>query len=257
MDLLPNIPDVNNSYQPDLNVNSGGGMMNNEEVPDDGLDLILNNKKMKSPLFNSSNINMDDVSDISSLNENDNNGFNNNTDNINHNVNIFSDNSSEDNDDFNVNNNNFMNENNVEKERVNENNDTQFNRNNFYKSGPTQEEIMNMKRDILYQFDRLEKKGVKLPKKYTLHSDLDEMRADLQKIERDRTTDASVKFQRKALIACVTGIEFLNSKFDPINARLDGWSENVHENINDYDDILKNYTKNTRVLVRWHLNLDF
>lgn len=244
MDLLPNIPDVNNSYQPDLNVNNGGGMMNNnEEVPDDGLDLILNNKKMKSPLFNSSNINMDNVSDISSLNENDNNGFNNNTENINHNVNIFSDNSSEDNDDFNVNNNNFMNENNinddVEKERVNEKNDTQFNRNNFYKSGPTQEEIMNMKRDILYQFDRLEKKGVKLPKKYTLHSDLDEMRADLQKIERDRTTDGSVKFQRKALIACVTGIEFLNSKFDPINARLDGWSENVHENINEYDDIFE------------------
>ena len=94
MDLLPNIPDVNNSYQPDLNVNNGGGIMNNnEEVPDDGLDLILNNKKIKSPLFNSSNINMDNVSDISSLNENDNNGFNNNTDNTNHNVNIFSDNS--------------------------------------------------------------------------------------------------------------------------------------------------------------------
>ena len=31
----------------------------------------------------------------------------------------------------------------------------------------------------------------------------------------------------------------MNTKFDPINARLDGWSENVHDNVEDYDDIFE------------------
>jgi hypothetical protein len=40
-------------------------------------------------------------------------------------------------------------------------------------------------------------------------------------------------------MACVTGLEFLNKKFDPFNIRLDGWSENVMENVDDYDNIFE------------------
>ena len=42
------------------------------------------------------------------------------------------------------------------------------------------------------------------------------------------------KFQGKMLMACITGIEFLNGKFDPFNVKLDGWSESMNEGINDY-----------------------
>ena len=108
-----------------------------------------------------------------------------------------------------------------------------------YSARPTEEEINNKKRNLLYQFDRLEKKGVKLPRKYNINSDLDEMQSDYDRIMNDRSADASIKFQRKVLIATVTGIEFMNTKFDPINARLDGWSENVHENVDDYDDVFE------------------
>ena len=37
----------------------------------------------------------------------------------------------------------------------------------------------------------------------------------------------------------VTAIEFLNNRFDPFDVKLDGWSESVHEGINDYDDIFE------------------
>ena len=47
--------------------------------------------------------------------------------------------------------------------------------------------------------------------------------------------DQSIKFQRRMLVACVSGIEFLNKKFDPFDLELDGWSENVMENQEDYD----------------------
>ena len=70
-------------------------------------------------------------------------------------------------------------------------------------------------------------------------SNLDEMQMELDRINNDKKADASIKFQRKALVACVTGVEFLNTKFDPINARLDGWSESVNDGIDEYDDIFE------------------
>ena len=39
------------------------------------------------------------------------------------------------------------------------------------------------------------------------------------------------------LMACITGVEFLNNKFDPFDVKLDGWSEQINENIDDYDEI--------------------
>lgn len=100
-------------------------------------------------------------------------------------------------------------------------------------------EINNLKRELLYQFDRLEKKGVKMPKKFTMSSDLQEMRAEYERLKRDREADVSIQFQRRALMAVVSGVEFLNNKFDPFDVRLDGWSENVNDNIHDFDDIFE------------------
>jgi hypothetical protein len=53
--------------------------------------------------------------------------------------------------------------------------------------------------------------------------------------ERERRN--SVKFQGKMLMSVITGIEYLNNKFDPFDLKLDGWSEQVNENVDDYDEI--------------------
>jgi hypothetical protein len=95
------------------------------------------------------------------------------------------------------------------------------------------------KKEILYQMDRLETKGYRLPRKFSMQSDIEEMRAEYHRILREKEVDASVRFQRKMMMALVTGVEFLNTRFDPFDVKLDGWSEQVHENINDYDDIFE------------------
>ena len=42
------------------------------------------------------------------------------------------------------------------------------------------------------------------------------------------------------LMACVTGLEFLNGKFDPFDVKLDGWLQICkNENLNDYDEIFE------------------
>jgi hypothetical protein len=65
------------------------------------------------------------------------------------------------------------------------------------------------------------------------------MRQEYNKILKDRDIDASVRFQRKMLMAFVTGTEYLNTRYDPFKIKLDGWSEQVHENIEDFDDIFE------------------
>lgn len=103
----------------------------------------------------------------------------------------------------------------------------------------SQQEIDNEKSELLYQFDRLEKKGFKLPKKFCMDSSLSEMKAEYERLKKDKEIDASVAFQRKMLLAFTTGVEFLNNRFDPFDIRLDGWSENIHESIDDYDEVFE------------------
>lgn len=103
----------------------------------------------------------------------------------------------------------------------------------------SEEEVINAKREILYQFERMERKGMQLPKRFTLASNLEEMKLELDRLKRDREVDQSVKFQRKVMMTIVTGAELLNNKFDPIGARLDGWSESINDNVDDYDDVFE------------------
>jgi hypothetical protein len=220
--------------RPQLNVVS--------EVPNDGLELLLNRRKKGSNDILSMSSGHSNI--ISSESDSD-DGFNlNNNDlNINKNWNNEDSDSSDNQNNDNMNNDKNYNMNNVNNERNNVNNErnkvnveqTSF----FQEKRPTVEEINNIKQDLLYQFDRLEKKGVKLPRKHTINSSIDEMKCDLERITKDKSVDASIKFQRKVLIACVTGIEFVNTKFDPVNAKLDGWSENVNEGVGEYDDVFE------------------
>jgi len=50
--------------------------------------------------------------------------------------------------------------------------------------------------------------------------------------------DFPVKFQGNMLMACINGIEFLNNRFDPFDIKLDGWSEQVGENMTDYEQFM-------------------
>jgi hypothetical protein len=53
----------------------------------------------------------------------------------------------------------------------------------------------------------------------------------------EKAKQNSIKFQGNMLMAVINGIEFLNGKFDPFDIKLDGWSDQIQENITDYDDI--------------------
>lgn len=101
----------------------------------------------------------------------------------------------------------------------------------------TKEETLKQKFEYLKKLEQLERKGAELSKKYSMDSNLDEMIGEYETLIDEKERQNSVKFQSKILMACVTGLEFLNSKFDPFDIKLDGWAESVNENMDDYDEI--------------------
>ena len=101
----------------------------------------------------------------------------------------------------------------------------------------SKDELLREKFKYLRKLEALEKKGVELSKKYNMESSLQEMQGEYETIMEEKTKQNSVKFQGNMLMAVINGFEFLNSKFDPFDIKLDGWSSQVEENLNDYDDI--------------------
>jgi len=120
------------------------------------------------------------------------------------------------------------------------NNDNDTGGMNFEETKPmSYEEIQKAKFDLLCKFERLRDKGMRIPKTFSMSSDYEEMKYEYDRLSYQRKVDASVKMQRHMLISVVTGMEFLNTKFDPFSIKLDNWSEQVHEGIHDYDDIFE------------------
>lgn len=103
----------------------------------------------------------------------------------------------------------------------------------------TYEEIQKAKFDLICKFERLRDKGVKVPKMFSMSSDYDEMKHEYERLVYQRKMDNSVHMQRQWLISAISGIEFLNTRYDPFDFKLEGWSAAVHEDINKYDDIFE------------------
>jgi hypothetical protein len=101
----------------------------------------------------------------------------------------------------------------------------------------SKEELLREKFKILQKLEELEIKGIRLTKKYTMESSLLEMKGEYETHVEEREKKNSIKFQQKLLMTAITGIEFLNNKFDPFDLKLDGWSEQINENVEDYDEI--------------------
>ena len=101
----------------------------------------------------------------------------------------------------------------------------------------SKEDMLKEKFKLLRKLEELEQKGVTLTKRYSMDSSYAEMKGEYDTQIEERERQNSVKFQGKMLLACITGLEFLNNKFDPFDLKLDGWSEQMNENLGEYDEI--------------------
>jgi hypothetical protein len=95
------------------------------------------------------------------------------------------------------------------------------------------------KADILFKLSRLRKQGVRGFREFTTYSDIRDMRTELARVRTELEVDRSIKFSRKVLMVIVSALEFANNRWDPFDLELDGWSETVHEGIDEYDGVFE------------------
>ena len=104
---------------------------------------------------------------------------------------------------------------------------------------PGYKTIDEEKSDLVNKLGRLEKRGFNVNKRLNAYSPVDELRTEVKRITYSIDVDKSIKFSRRMLVACVTGLEFLNKRYNPFDIQLDGWSENVMETQDDYDEVFE------------------
>ena len=102
----------------------------------------------------------------------------------------------------------------------------------------TPEQETQKKAEALTLLERMDRKGVGGTKMSAANS-LEDIQAEVAKRKDSKGLEASIRFQRSMLTTVTSGMEFLNSRYDPLGVHLDGWSEQVNENAEDYDEIFE------------------
>jgi len=103
------------------------------------------------------------------------------------------------------------------------------------------EEEAKEKQKYLTKLRRLEANDIR-GARMTMQNSLDDIKAEHDKLVDSRNLEASIRFQRNALMTFVTGVEMVNDKVGhrlPIKPKLKGWSESVHTNVEDFDEIFE------------------
>ena len=102
----------------------------------------------------------------------------------------------------------------------------------------TPEQEAGKKTEGLTILERMDRKGIS-GTKMSMSNTLEEINSEVARRKDSKGLEASLRFQRSMLTTVTSGMEFLNSRYDPLGLHLDGWSEQVNENIEDYDEIFE------------------
>ena len=108
-------------------------------------------------------------------------------------------------------------------------------------SGMTPEQESTEKQKYLTKLRRLESQDIR-GTRMSMANSLADIKAEHDRLTDSRNLEASIRFQRNALMTFVTGVEMVNDKFGhrlPVKPRLKGWSESVHTNVEDFDEIFE------------------
>jgi len=93
--------------------------------------------------------------------------------------------------------------------------------------------------EYLNKLQRLEAKGFPISKRFTMDNSFEEIKQEYTRLVDARNLEGSLRFQRQMLMGAITGLEWMNNKFDPFDVKLEGWSESVHTNVEDFDEIFE------------------
>jgi len=101
------------------------------------------------------------------------------------------------------------------------------------------EEMQQQKAYYLSQLNRLEKKGNVLSRRFSSEHSLNEIKAEVFRIRKEKELEDGINYCKQGLMFFVTTIEMANERFDPFGAKLSGWSNSVMATQDSYDDVFE------------------
>lgn len=103
------------------------------------------------------------------------------------------------------------------------------------------EETLKKKRLLLFKLKRLQKKNYQASRFYDMNSSLGELTAEVESLKREANLDQGTKVTKNALISVCSLLEYVNNKFDPFDIVLDGWSEDINDDVagGEYDEVME------------------
>jgi len=102
----------------------------------------------------------------------------------------------------------------------------------------TDREKRRKKRAMLQKLqDWYEKGHIKQNSHFTMESSYEEIEDEYETALEDKRKRESVKLQQWWFMTFVNSLEYANSAFNPFDINLDGWGEQVSEDIESYEDI--------------------
>lgn len=102
-----------------------------------------------------------------------------------------------------------------------------------------QDAIMKEKYDMLRKFERLNKLGVPMRKKFTMDSPLEEMRMELDFIKNEKAMDNTIKQFSQWFVTGMSALEWSSKNLNAVRMfglQLDGLSESAQMNVGDFEE---------------------
>lgn len=99
--------------------------------------------------------------------------------------------------------------------------------------------IRKEKAYALFQLKKLVEKGYNATSDFTMDNELNEIKDEVSRIKKEVEIEKAVRLSRQGLTLISSLIEFGNTKYDPLGIELNGWSESVNANIDDYDEVFE------------------
>jgi hypothetical protein len=99
------------------------------------------------------------------------------------------------------------------------------------------------KRELLTRFFEFEEAGVPCPKRFTLKSDISEMRFEFKKLDDEFNRKKAIAMWKEGVKLVSTMIEVANKKFDPIGWKATDFSDNLDLKLGEMDWALREIHK--------------
>lgn len=102
----------------------------------------------------------------------------------------------------------------------------------------TDREKRRKKRAMIKKLEEWYERGfIKHNSNFTLDSDYDEIEDEYETAMEDKRKKDSIKLQGWWFTTLINSIEYGNAAFDPFGLNLDGWGEQINEDIDSYEEI--------------------